>query len=399
MLLYVAYRKKPPLQSWDDIIFWAKQAKDFAYYRKAQLVPSEYSADYYRAIVNYFPKGDFASDSLWKLLWAEYNKGNYSQAVNLGKHHESLFVNTKSSPKALFWTAKALEKTGSKHAAGEYYKKLLTLYPDSYYAFRAEGRLKFISYGIDTGWSVKKGSEIDRRNGSTEIPYSYGKIKKIYSQQAAEMIEAGDYDTARLLINKDPFLESWMKLKEGFISQSIVLARDGMSNLIPKPDWQDKRWKLIYPVYYSKEISRYSEINNLNSILILSLIREESYFNPLAVSSSNALGLMQLLPGTAGYISNRKNLGNYNKFQIFDPSINIMLGTAYFKYAKERLNDSSLYAVAGYNSGPGAVAKWMQVQSGYDTDQFIENIPYDQTRNYVKKIYGSYWNYKNIYGF
>lgn len=397
MLVYTGLNPESAINNWTELISMTKNAKDFALFHKAQLIPENYAMPLYKAIVDYYPDSYYASASLWNLFWNEFNKGNYNQAIKLGKKHAETFLNTKASPKILFWTAKAFERTDQKLDAKDYYKKVLSLYPDSYYAFRADGRLKAIESGNDPGWLTSNSSSINDYSLKNSMLYSYNEICKKNGVEVAELIFIGDYDTAASFINNDLFLDSWMKLHEGLITRSTVLARDGMAKLIHKPDSSDKRWTLVYPVFFAKEINCYTKIYNLDPVLILSLIKEESHFNPLAVSSSNALGLMQLLPGTARDVSRWNNIGAVNKFQLFDPKTNIKFGMAYFKYTRNKLYNNSLFAVAAYNGGPGAVEKWLKTIPHDDMDEFIENIPYDQTRDYIKKVYGSYWNYKRIY--
>ena len=170
-----------------------------------------------------------------------------------------------------------------------------------------------------------------------------------------------------------------------------------MDTIPQKPAVDDKRWKLIYPLYYSDYINKFSGITGLDPFLVTALVREESYFNTDAVSSSNAQGLMQILPGTASDIARWKNFGNAHYNRIFEAETNLKYGTAYLSYIKERLQNNDMFAIAGYNGGPGAVEKWTKSLNYSDMDEFVENIPYEQSRNYVKKVYRSYWNYKRIY--
>lgn len=397
MLAIVRLSGKPALETWSEIIKIASKSKDYAFFSKAKLVSYKDKPTFYKAIVDYFPQGDYASESLWNLFWYDYKMGKYSKAVVLGKKHIKLYSNKKASPKILFWTAKAYEKLHNNSLASNFYKKVLAYYPDSYYAFRASGRLKALNSGNDAGWHTNMENVIKKMNLDTFTPYPYSETKKKYGSDVAELVEVQDYDLLTLLKLDDPFIASWIKLKSGIYSKSIVLARDGMSKLMPKPPSNDNRWKLIYPIHFEDLINQYSEVNDLDPFITLALSKEESYFNPLALSSSNARGLMQILPGTAGDISRWKNLGSISGLELFNPDKNIKYGTAYLGYVGQLLDNNSLYAVAAYNSGPGAVSQWLKTTSDNDMDKFVENIPYKQTRNYVKKVFGSYWNYKRIY--
>jgi len=397
MRAIVKLNGKSAIDSWSDIIGISSKGKDFAFYNKAQLVPYKNAETFYNGIIKYFPHGDYASESLWKLFWHEFNKGNYQQAISLGRKHIDLYTNKKASPKIMFWTAKAYERTDNKHLASVFYNKVLEDYPDSYYAFRASGILKSLHFGSDNGWKSDNTDIVNLSNTKSFMPYSYNEFKDKYGVEVAELASVEDFDMLTTLNLKDPFIDSWIKFRSGVYSKSIVLARDGMNDLMPKPKASDNRWKLIYQIHFKDVINQYSNINNVNPYITLSLTKEESYFNPLAISSSNARGLMQLLPGTASDIARWKKLGSINSAELFNPAKNIQFGTAYLGQIKDLLNNSNLFAVASYNSGPGAVKNWLKSYSGEDMDQFVENIPYDQTRDYVKKVFGSYWNYRRIY--
>ena len=147
----------------------------------------------------------------------------------------------------------------------------------------------------------------------------------------------------------------------------------------------------------SKEINKYAQRNRISPYILISLIREESYFNPLSLSPSNAVGLTQILPSTAKEVSSRRGYGSINEFLLFNPETNIKYGSAYFAQILKQNNNNIVYAVASYNGGAGAVASWVKKANYKDMDEFVENIPYPETKNYVKKVFRSYWNYVRIY--
>lgn len=399
MQAYVQLSAKNSSDAWDEVLSFSQTARDYALFHKAQLMPRKKALKYYWEILGKYPKGNFASESLWNVFWDAYlnKKNSYDFALQLGKTHISKYENTKASPAVHFWMGKIYEKRGEKSRAFEFYKTVLSKYPDSYYAFRADGRIKALQTGMDPGWNTSAYNKIPENETEIKPPYSNGEIARLYGKQTIELLNVGDYETVASFLKNDGFLESWINLQNGVISKSIVIARNKMEKLPEKPDYKDPKWKLIYPVYYSENINQNAGLNRLDPLMVLSLMKEESYFNTFALSNSNARGLMQILPGTAKDISRWKSLGSYSNIQLFDPDVNIKLGTAYLSYVKNYLNNNMLFAVAAYNGGPGAVQKWLNVHDNTDMDEFIENIPYEQTNTYVKKVYRSYWNYKKIF--
>ena len=175
----------------------------------------------------------------------------------------------------------------------------------------------------------------------------------------------------------------------------MLIARDAMEKVLPRPERTDLRWRLVYPIDYYDEITQYA--GNNDPTLMMALIREESYFNPNAQSGVGARGLMQLMPATAKEISSQHGFGMTSLDDLFKPEFNIKLGNTYYSQLRNALNGLDISAIAAYNGGIGSVGRWKQSVIYNDTDEFIEQIPYAETKNYVKKVFRSYWNYLRIY--
>lgn len=397
--LYALKTQRTKYDTWTDLVTLTKatSAEDFTLFNKARVSPHNESINIYKKIVNDYPNGNFASEAMWELIWDEYKLGNYKNALYLLKVHRDKYKNKNASGKVLFWTGKILEKQGEKKQALKFYERLLKEYNNDYYAFRAQGRIEAIRNGKDIGWEVDSYQRINLASYVPRRPYTDYKIRIKYSEMFLELLKVEDFDLVSYFDIDDALLESWIAMKKGLASKACYKANMVMNAEFPRPSIRDYRWKLVYPVYYGDEINYRSKHNNINAFIILSLMREESHFNPEAVSSSNAMGLMQLLPRTAKDIANWKNLGKLkNNKDLFIPEVNIKLGSAYLKYTRDTLG-KMVYAVAAYNAGPGALQKWIKEKDTSDIDVFVENIPYEQTKNYVKKVYRSYWCYSRLY--
>ena len=164
-----------------------------------------------------------------------------------------------------------------------------------------------------------------------------------------------------------------------------------MEELDIKPPFDDLRWRLIYPLHYFDIVNTYKENNN--PVILQSIIKEESHFNPYAGSGAGASGLMQLMPATYSEVANKYNI----KGDIYNPESNIHAGSVYYSGLKKVLGSKDLYAISAYNGGIGSVTNWFSKLIYSDTDEFVEQIPYPETKNYVKKVLRSYWVYGNIY--
>jgi soluble lytic murein transglycosylase len=125
-------------------------------------------------------------------------------------------------------------------------------------------------------------------------------------------------------------------------------------------------------------------------------MRQESRFEPKIKSVAGATGLMQVMPDTGKWIASKIKVDN-KTLDLENPNDNIMLGTWYLNYTHERYNNNSMLAIASYNAGPGNVSRWLQTLPNQDPDEFVEAIPFNETRNYVRQVFGNYWNYLRLY--
>jgi soluble lytic murein transglycosylase len=155
-------------------------------------------------------------------------------------------------------------------------------------------------------------------------------------------------------------------------------------------------WSAGYPLVYSDLVVRETAANGLSEGLIYSLIRAESGFSPAIKSPAGAIGLMQLMPATAKATAREK--GAFNPQQLTLPEYNIKLGTRHFGALMKDFDGDVIYSIAAYNAGASAVDRWRKGTQGLKMDEFIESIPYQETRDYVKKVYASAATYRQLYG-
>ncbi|KAA3611338.1 MAG: hypothetical protein D8M58_15340 [Calditrichaeota bacterium] len=149
-----------------------------------------------------------------------------------------------------------------------------------------------------------------------------------------------------------------------------------------------------FPYYYDSYVHKYARNSKIEPELILALMKQESIFDFNAHSWANAYGLMQLIPATAREMANLKNVDLKEINQLFDPELNIKLGTHYLKQLSKRFKGKKEWVLAAYNAGPHRVKRWKKLPGSDQIDVFIENVEYSQTRDYVRKVMKNYWAYK-----
>ncbi len=155
--------------------------------------------------------------------------------------------------------------------------------------------------------------------------------------------------------------------------------------------------KKIYPMKYTEYVYKYAKEYNVDPVLVFAIIKAESNFNPNVVSSSNAIGLMQLMEATAEEIARNLEIDFVKGKSLYNPELNIQLGTKYFSNLMKEYNNNYLLALTAYNAGIGNVGRWIEQGIIKADGSDIENIPFKETNNYVRKILRDYKIYRELY--
>lgn len=359
------------------------KGRDYLLNLKCQSVPQKDKTTCFSYLYLKYPNGRFSADALSNIFFAKIKSRDYENAKKIGRDHLNKFPNSNSSPMVMYWMGKLAEKTNNYKEYTSYYKSVIDKFPDSYYAYRAYLRLSRTNGPLVTDYINPK---------PVIYPYKYA-----HNNIIVKLVELKDYDIVSELADNDDFVKSWVLYKKGDYSHSMLVARDAMEKIKDKPDKYDLRWRLVYPVIFYDDIKKYADLTGNNPPLMLALTREESYFDPLAQSVVGASGLMQLMPSTANEINSKYKLGMNTSYALFNPYSNIKLGNYYYNFLKRNLEGLDVSSVAAYNGGIGSIQRWKTSLYYNDTDEFVEQIPYPETQNYVKKVFRSYWNYIRIY--
>ena len=359
------------------------KGRDYLQSLKCQNVVQSEKTSCYSSLYLKYPNGKFSADALSNIFFAKIKAGDYANARKVGIDHLKKFPESNSAPMVMFWLGKIAERTNNYDEYMNYYRSVINKYPDSYYAYRAYLKLSHLNGPLITNYMKPQ---------PVMYPYKYKR-----NNIMVKLVELKDYDVVYEMSGDDEFVKSWVLYKKGDYPHSMLVARDAMEKIKEKPDKYDLRWRLVYPVIFFDDIEKYSTETGNSTPLMLSLIREESYFDPLAQSAVGASGLMQLMPSTAGEINSKMGLGMNVYEALFNPSLNIKMGNYYYLFLKRNLEGYDISSIAAYNGGIGSIQRWKTSLHYNDTDEFVEQIPYPETKNYVKKVFRSYWNYIRIY--
>ncbi len=350
------------------------------------------SEKFYKNVLKDFPEK--AEEALWGLGWMKYSSGNYKEAV---KYFSELTSSVKNGEyyKYLYWEAKGLEmlardcigqkpgmNTQEKICPGEasYHSAYSRLSADSgYYGFLAKMRLR--------GFETPERIEVTR----PEIPEG-----KVYERIEALKILGMNKEAAEEIKVVLKLTKGYHKLK--YLGYTAVDVGEYVSIIYLVENIKDREFlPLSYPLGYWNIVRKAADKESVDEYLIVALIREESRFDPEVVSVAGAIGLMQLMPSTAHRIKKYLKIELKDNSEIHDEGKNIHIGTHYLSLLIRKFKEIPL-ALAAYNAGEDATKRWLFESNHKDIDEFIEDIPYRETRRYVKKVLKSYWQYRAING-
>jgi soluble lytic murein transglycosylase len=351
--------------------------------RRSQGKYSE-AARLYEQVAKSFPESKFISRANWEIGWCRYLAGEYRVAAESFK---GLLKDELQREKSLYWLARALENT-SDGDADSYYRLLADEYPAGFYAtwYRTQKGIKDLR------------EPMNQSNGLNNLPLLAGFEKPrllaalgMADESRSEMVAARKKTGDKKSLFPG-LARVYLELQEYNSAIALFLQN--------RPVKWDKAslplWSAGYPMVYSELVSRDTTANGLSEGLIYGLIRAESGFSPAIKSPAGAIGLMQLMPSTAKATAREK--GTFNPQQLTVPEYNIKLGTRHFRDLMKDYNGDVIYSIAAYNAGSTAVDRWRKNTKGLKMDEFIESIPYQETRDYVKKVYASAATYRQLYG-
>ncbi len=304
---------------------------------------------------------------LWALGWTYYLERDYDKALPIFTRLKDQY----GDPKYLYWLRRIEEQISKTPEEGKV-QDLKVGYRD-YYGYLMALKYKIPVTGLQR---VYKSPLIPQPLRRAEILYEIG----LKAEATSEAIHSVRISGAEL---KAP-AASYFLNRIGNYRYSV--------NIISKTPYTEEYHNLLYPFVYMEDIEDVAKTLNLDPLLILSIIREESRYDPEARSIAGALGLMQLMPSTARLYEKASRVTLGSTTDLYEPRKNILIGAHYFKHLIN-LFGALAPAIASYNAGEEPVKEWLKRGQYTGVDEFIEDIPYDETNNYVKKVLTTYFEY------
>lgn len=375
------------------------------------LVHKEYeqALDSFRELQQRFPKGGRASYAHWKAAWLTFRLGRTDEAKKEFEEQIALYPGGNEANAALYWRARIAEEENQLGMARAFYQKLSDRYRNYYYAELGRDRLKKLPPSTDPPGEYPLLDKIPPLDHAEKIELSDAPADDLHLQKARLLGNGGLVDIAVRELqaaaaddpgNWAPAETAQLFTDTGHYDRAIETMKHSVPSyfavdipMLPRPYWE-----ALFPRPYWSDLKKYSLENQLDPYLVASLIRQESEFNPLAVSRANAVGLMQLLPKTGKLVAHQESLRRYRPSELFTPTTNLQLGTRYFRGMVDKFGGSFEHALAAYNAGSDRVEEWMGQGPYRDSPEFVESIPFTETREYVQAIMRNANVYRQLYG-
>ena len=372
-----------------------------------------------RDLYEKFPTGRYAESAAWKIGWRAYRQGNYVETTRIFERAAADFPRSDYRPPWLYWAARAHEELNEQELAEARYALVTTDYLNTYYGRLVVKHVPGQNAGgpeprliVNVLRSIERSPKDASDAGDRSLPPNAPIVRallglELYDQAIDELHYAqnmwGDSPAIQATLawsfRQQGQRESGTRQFELFRAAINTMKRAYPQFLAAGgEDLPKDVLRVIFPIGYWDLIQKHAAERHLDPYLLAALVAQESTFVPEIRSPAQAVGLMQLLPSTG-----RHYLTTLHPARRFSPSLltaaepNLEMGTAYLADLMKRFGEIHL-ALASYNAGEHRVARWLSERPGVDRDEFIDDIPFPETRNYVKRILGTAEDYRRLYG-
>jgi soluble lytic murein transglycosylase len=371
--------------------------------------PTEY-LPMFQACYEDFPDSADAAYCHWRVVWMGYLRDRNGSEAALKTHLKNYPKSTKANA-ALYYLGRIAESRKDLSQAKLWYAAAAERYPNSYYAFLSRDRLRqsvllkaagapevqaFLKTIPKPVWPALDGFEPSpdshRRINRSRLLSSagledYAERELRFAAENGEQPQVMAMELARLS-NQGDSPDQAIRYIKRYVPNYLTLPLDAAP---------EKFWRLAFPMPYRNILEKHCSEYSLDPYFVAALIRQESEFNTRAVSYAKALGLSQVMPSTGRELSRRLKIHPYHTSSLFDPDVNLKIGTYYLRHLLDRLDGSVEATLASYNAGKSRVDRWKTWADYKEPAEFVESIPFLQTRDYVQVVLHNADIYRRLY--
>ncbi len=353
---------------------------------------------FYKKLLLKFPDSKFIERSKWQLAWLNFRAKKYSKALKGFQEVIAISNRKELISSSFFWAGVSSEKKNNFKLAIKFFKKCFKKYRRDYYGHLCLNRLTKLQKKNYSKILILNSFKENNSAHWVKEPLKSIKNKSFYIARifssiglhefaAEEYKRSGKHQYFKYQAAKSYYLSDKKSKALRIIFRSFNKIHYSGGTNIP-----NEFWNIAYPIEKIK-----NKPKNTDVYLLHAIIKAESLFDQYAISHAGAIGMMQLMPKTAKRVSNKYGIKLRSKFDLFDSNINKQIGAHHMQDLLKSFNGEIVPVIASYNAGRSAVSRWWKNKKDESIDVFIEQIPYLETRKYVKKVLGYYREYKKIY--
>jgi len=362
----------------------------------------------YRAAWVTFPSDSATAYCHWKFTWDAY-LANKHDTLDLLREQVANYPGDNKAATALYYLGRLSENRNEYPSARAYYDRLIQVFPNFYYAVLARERLTE-SRLVAAAPEPKVGDWLDTIEFPPHADYSShepNEATKVRIERARLLANGGLTDFADAEVRFGSKVDGQPHLLAVELARTDAapylslrhmksLAPDYLST--PLSGAPKDFWKMLFPLPYSASLVHSANSQNLDPYMVAALIRQESEFNPGAHSHANAYGLTQIVPATGRMLARQQGIRWSSPSLLYEPATNLQLGARYIRSLLDAWNGRWEQTLAAYNAGPSRVKEWMAWGSYREPSEFVESIPFTETREYVQAVIRNAAVYREIYG-
>jgi soluble lytic murein transglycosylase len=382
---YGAVATRFPGTSWgeeallDGAAFYARSGKD------------DDALPFYRRIYEGYPQGKYIDPATFRVGFAEYRAARYDKAAEIFEAAAKTRGSNLWRPAYLYWAGRARRDVGQEDRARALFEEVLARYKFAYHGIRAREALGRLPAGASSTHPAPP-------EGLAVVPEPYRtRVRNLLLIDRLE--EAMDELSAAPPSPTVQATRSWIFWRQGQLRPAITAMKRAYPEYVTETgdSLPDAVWQILFPIQFTDLLTANAGAAGVDPALVAAVIQQESTFDPGAVSAVGAHGLMQLMPPTGRALARAAGIKKLAVSQLHDPALGLKLGSVYLREMIDRFGGKIERAVAAYNAGPHRVAVWNLARPGMSAEEFVDSIPFSETRLYVMTVLASQEQYRRIY--
>ncbi|HSD26242.1 MAG TPA: lytic transglycosylase domain-containing protein, partial [Vicinamibacteria bacterium] len=362
------------------------------HYQKDAL--DEAALPWWRRLLAEYPAGRYVEKTAWRVGWADYRARRYGAAAQVFEATARLRPPSGSTPAFLYWSARARMAMGQPDRARLLMAETVQRYKHAYHGVRAREALARLG-----GWPAEPAT-LSPVGPPPEAPLPEPRASRL--RQLLLLDRVAEAEQELRLLPESPLVQAtlaWVEWRQGQLRPAILSMKRAY------PEWVGEAgdrlpaevWRILFPLRYDAELRLAAQREGVDPALVAALVLQESSFDPAALSRAGARGLMQVMPGTGRRIARDKGQ-RFRRAALHDPGTSLDFGTRYLRQMSERFSGAVEKVLAAYNAGPHRVDAWTALWGALPPEEFIEGIPFSETRGYVTIVLANREQYRRLYG-